>query len=207
MIVAEKHVPYIDVDGIKRSVVNSSGQAIHPTDEGIRKFWKWFADSCVVDADGKPLVVYHGTAAVDDFSEFAPMADNLGSHFGTSVHASVRREGAGSHRVIPVYLKIKNLLRLNDPETNLWANAIVAEQLIVKGLLEKEQWDELSDYAPDERGLELIDAIEEAGYDGVVYANEREGYGDSYIIFDPTTIKSAIGNSGEFDKNDPSFLV
>ena len=34
------------------------------------------------------------------------------------------------------------------------------------------------------------------GYDGVVYANTREGRGDSYIAFRAEQIKSAIGNRG-----------
>jgi hypothetical protein len=35
-------------------------------------FKKWFGDSKVVDEDGKPLVVYHGT--LRDFAEFSPKA-------------------------------------------------------------------------------------------------------------------------------------
>ena len=42
------------------------------------KFQRWFKDSKVVDADGKPLVVYHGTGA--DFSEFS--ASKIGSVWG-----------------------------------------------------------------------------------------------------------------------------
>ncbi|MHB1097942.1 MAG: PLxRFG domain-containing protein [Burkholderiales bacterium] len=34
------------------------------------EFKMWFGDSKVVDADGKPLVVYHGTNAEDDFGSF-----------------------------------------------------------------------------------------------------------------------------------------
>ena len=53
----------INVDGVERPTRNSKGQLINPTEEGVRNFWRWFGDSKVVDADGKPLVVYHGTKA------------------------------------------------------------------------------------------------------------------------------------------------
>lgn len=58
----------INVDGVDRPTTNSKGQLIHPTKEGLMKFWRWFGDSIVVDDQGRPLVVYHGTPA--DISEF-----------------------------------------------------------------------------------------------------------------------------------------
>lgn len=39
-------------------------------------------------------------------------------------------------------------------------------------------------------------AAKKAGHDGIIH-------GDEYIVFDPTQIKSAIGNRGTFDPNDP----
>lgn len=49
-------------------------------------------------------------------------------------------------------------------------------------------------------------AIKKAGYDGVVYKNEVEGAGDSWIAFDASQIKSASGNSGKFDKTNKSIV-
>lgn len=51
----------IEVNGVERPTTNSDGKPIHPTEEGVRNFWKWFGDSKVVDEQGRPLVVYHGT--------------------------------------------------------------------------------------------------------------------------------------------------
>ena len=56
-------VTEIDVDGVTRSALNSNGQPIHWSEEGIRNFWRWFGDSKVVDEQGRPLVVYHGTGS------------------------------------------------------------------------------------------------------------------------------------------------
>ena len=69
----------LEVDGVSRATTNSAGRPLAQDEEGVRNFWKWFGDSKVVDADGKPLVVYHGTAG--DFNEFS--FDELGKTTGT----------------------------------------------------------------------------------------------------------------------------
>jgi hypothetical protein len=61
----------IMIDGNDRWTVNSEGKPIHTTEEGILNFWKWFKDSRVVDEQGRPLVVYHGTRR--EFFTFEPM--------------------------------------------------------------------------------------------------------------------------------------
>jgi hypothetical protein len=40
---------------------NSLGQPIANNEESLRNFWNWFRGSKVVDDQGRPLVVYHGT--------------------------------------------------------------------------------------------------------------------------------------------------
>ena len=84
------------VDGKMHLTTTSTGARIHPTDEGIRNFWRWFngvqpkrvagkdgqrkidrgnhgadngaAGSWTRDSRGRPQVFYHGTG--DDFSTF-----------------------------------------------------------------------------------------------------------------------------------------
>ena len=83
-------------------------------------FKAWFGNSAVVDADGKPLVVYHGTRA--DFSMFDTNAEPVnyesdrGEQFFTNdtTAASAYAEDDGSGRaaaganVMPVYLSMQN---------------------------------------------------------------------------------------------------
>lgn len=59
----------INVDGLDRPTRNSNGKLIHPTEDGVRNFWRWFGGSRVVDEQGRPRVVYHGTGA--DFNVFS----------------------------------------------------------------------------------------------------------------------------------------
>ncbi len=53
----------IEVDGALRPIHNSAGRLIHPDEEGIRNFWRWFGDSQAIDDHGRPLVLYHGSIA------------------------------------------------------------------------------------------------------------------------------------------------
>jgi len=53
----------IEIDGVARPTRNSEGMPLAGSEEGLRAFWAWFGDSKVVDEEGRPLVVYHGTNA------------------------------------------------------------------------------------------------------------------------------------------------
>lgn len=153
-------------------------------------FKAWFADSKVVDADGKPLVVYHATTA--DFDVFKTgdarngKALGLGSYFtddpsfasamatdlpSERLQAGRRISDARPYddaRIIPVYLSVQNPLYHT-------AGMPVG--------------DALTDYA------------KERGHDGIIFASGtpfRE-----VVVFEPTQIKSAISNTGEFSRSDP----
>lgn len=91
-----------------RGVVQPGGQTL---EQGAQtetpEFKRWFGDSKVVDAEGKPLVVYHGTTA--DFSVFDTERTALmggGSWFSAEPMGEFS-EGEGGN-VMPVYLSLKN---------------------------------------------------------------------------------------------------
>lgn len=84
--------------------------------------WRqWFDDSKVVDADVNPRVVYHATRAGRDFDVFKVTKD-LGYHFASTPEAANRALGSrvggvsqiGGARIYPVYLSIKNPLRVSE---------------------------------------------------------------------------------------------
>lgn len=84
------------------------------------KFTSWFNGSKVVDSNGNPLVCYHGTRT--KFSNFATL-----SHFGT-INASSSFVSSDpivfdwfdkrKDQIIPVYLSIKNPLKIEDNESS-----------------------------------------------------------------------------------------
>jgi sugar phosphate isomerase/epimerase len=60
---------------------------------------------------------------------------------------------------------------------------------------------------PDLAGVPLEHFAEEAqrlGYDGVI--GHSDDVGREYVVFDPRQVKSATGNRGTYDPNDPSLL-
>lgn len=107
----------IDIDGVARPTRNSEGQQIARDEAGVRAFWAWFGDSKVVDAEGRPLVVYHGTAA--SFDEFKTdgrwKTEGAGAFFssdpnvaGTYV-ATQRSVEGDAPQIYPVYLALDNM--------------------------------------------------------------------------------------------------
>lgn len=98
----------IEVDGKERTVYNSNGDRIAKSKEALTNFWRWFGDSKVVDSQGRPLVVYHGTKA--QFEEFA--GEKIGQS-GTSegvgfYFTNDRNIAAGYGDVMSVYLKLEH---------------------------------------------------------------------------------------------------
>ena len=172
------------------------------------EFRSWFDQSKVVDRDGIPLTVYHGTIA-PDFDAFRKTSE-LGFHFGSQKSANRRlqtfdypaaKTPKSAPRIIPAYLSIKNPLRL--PDLNTWEPQEVLWHLSGDpGILTEDQAYALEDRAT--HGM-IRKLITKAGYDGIVYWNKLEGGGDSYIAFHPNQIKSAIGNSGDYSKEDERF--
>ena len=179
----------VDGDGVMRSEKDTS---IFSTPA----FKKWFGDSKVVDKDGKPMVMYHGTKS--DFSQFdigkfgatdggflgkafyftpAPMEASLYAEAGTSTGANV----------MPVYLTAKNPLewKLGTKESSIFAEK--RRELGADGFV---KW------------------AQDQGYDAVHLTSKDIGKTpgeNQWAVFSPEQIKSATGNNGEFDGKNPDI--
>ena len=123
---------------------------------------------------------------------------------------------------MPVYLRVENPLRMED--VGEWRDPVeiygelpdeIRERLdtdmIDQVFDTRNQYYEMEEYFEDPEVTSALDeireAIKNAGYDGIVYANRGEGAGDSYIVFDPEQAKSAIGNTGRFDPRNPAITA
>lgn len=177
----------IKVNGVNRPTTNSKGKHIHSTEEGIRNFWEWFNESKVVDEQGRPLVVYHGTP--EENAGFNVFTNLNGMHFFTS-----NKDVADSYTENPevgiyaVYLKVDNPKEL-DYNFHNW------DYGKVKGYSGKDI-------------VDIADSVKtENKNDGIIAKNikdpglytEDESFGDNYIVFSPNQIKSATGNTGDFN--------
>lgn len=164
-------------------------------------FKRWFGDSKIVDEDGNPLVVYHGTAS--EFEAFSSEADAKhiklpGFYFTPDPDVAERFSASASRReirdedgyiagyegaqIVPVYLAVQNPIEINldDAETGRMTNA-----------------DEVRS---------MLERAREEGHDGAIIRGWSDGSGDvQYVAFEPTQIKS-VHNRGTWDANDPRIL-
>lgn len=144
--------------------------------------------------------VYHGTIhAFDTFElpENRGIDHELGIHFGTIEQAETAAKEIGNTNIHPVYLRIKNPVKLDDH--NNWSADDVALDLWRAQVIDEETYDWLmNEYMPDPHVNQLEctkmfrKLIEDAGYDSVIYDNEFEGLGYSYIIWHPEQIVPAF---------------
>ena len=187
--------------GAEGRVQGSVGQAplLSRTDQTkTPEFKAWFGDSKVVDAQGRPLVVYHGTASTD-ISAFMPRDEGNGANTTRSMNLvewfrKIKSENgrlgymnfrsgsffspdpayAGNYTgeaggvMYPVYIRAENPVYM-DQRTG-----------VVTGFDASK--------TPDALILRDGDKINEVA------------------VIDPTQIKSAIGNRGTFDPANPNIL-
>lgn len=166
------------------------------TQQDTPQFKNWFKNSAVVDSSGKPLRVYHGTSKDLDFTKFkikqngiwfttssdsassyADQNDSMKTEPDWSSGGMTYKKVNTASRVIPVYLSIQNPAKLNTEQANKLKHA--------------------DNYTKAQR--EVFNDLKSQGYDGVDF-----GHG-VYVVFEPTQIKSAIGNNGNFDPKDPNI--
>ncbi len=144
-------------------------------------FWRWFGKSKVVDANGNPQVVYHATGSPKDFYAFKRKLNDLGMHFGTLGQAEDRmnymqeKRPSESWRIIPVYLSIKNPIRLDDHGHWNWEN--IEYQIGERVGKDAVKQAIRSVYSANGKTAAIRDLLEARGCDGIVYKNTGETAG------------------------------
>lgn len=167
-------------------------------------FQAWFDGSKVVDAEGNPLVVYHGTA-----TEFSVFAGGRGGFYFTDDRKAAgefakHADGEDGPIVIGAHLAIKNPLILN--------RAFYAEHVLFDG---EPNWEAVDNmiYDAEQAGHDGLILRGFSDFDGMFYApgaavgRRLERVYDQYIAFRPEQIKSARGNCGTFDPSNPSIFA
>ncbi len=218
----------IEVDGVRRTIYNSNGSLIHPTIEGQLAFWRWFGDSKVVDAQGRPLVVYH-SGMFDERENAVPEVGKEGFHFGTKDAAEMRDVGK---RVDDEIKSIKVEQSENDDGEMRWywsTDSADSYDLDPDGFESAEDARAAAEREASDMNFDMADAmpmtaayirienpansadmkdewsgrirkVKNEGHDGIKYINHFEDRGSvSWVVFDPSQIKSATGNRGTFD--------
>lgn len=199
-------------------------------------FREWFGDSAVVDADGKPLVVYHHGS----FDENADVP-NGPMHFGTEGAARERAFGKAKDDAAMAVVAYENddgiwhwdsgsgltsedmgLAGFSDAETaTAYGRSQVMRDLEDGGLdfeisdlgattavyLRIENPKRVADVGGANGEWDAVIAQAIAeGHDGVVYRNLFEDKGSDSYVAFSSTQIKSVFNRGTFDANDPRIL-
>lgn len=185
------------------------------------EFKEWFGSSKVVDKDGKPLRVYHGTDS--DFTEFSDsklgsstsaLTANLGHFFTDNKYAASPFALKYGGNIKPVYLRLQNPLeigyRSQFERIRKTLDPFDALHSAIAKVAGKKTWTEVT----KEDVASWKQKVESMGFDGIKIANtsmdshggytarsREEPYHDFYIAFSPTQIKSVF-NRGTWSKVD-----
>ena len=175
-----------------------------------KQFKRWFKGSKVVDEDGKPKVLYHGSKSKNAtvfearhggifLTESQKYANQYTKNWGYN---------AEKGEVYPVYVRMANPLDTRNPqirnlvEKELDIGNSKQEMITSIGLPHAVYAEELSQIAQKHRYDGLI--LDEIGDDtGIEYGDESERI--SYVVFSSNQIKSATDNIGTFDGNNPDI--
>lgn len=182
------------------------GSTVDRCTDDQKTFLSWLRElSLISESVTEGIIAYH--ASPNKFRKFDTSKE--GAHFGTAEQAAnVRKHGLHAPR--PYHLDIKNPLRMRD--IGVWNNFNnLHSALAVEGHITPEQADEAwaSWQRSDAEGWEALkQALEKNGYDGIVYKNEQEGPGDSYIALRSGQIKPAprMESGDDFNIKDVGFV-
>jgi hypothetical protein len=107
----------------------------------------------------------------------------LGAHFGTKEQASVFGDP------FAFLLRLNNPVRL--PDLGTWDYQLVMRELRrARVAISEQEYDQVFNARFGGENQALRDLLMAKGIDGIVYENEAEGRGDSYIVLDPANVWS-----------------
>lgn len=195
-----------------------------------KEFKKWFGNSKVVNADGSPKVMYHGTPngnfdtfkkGANYFTENEQYADRYQNPSASSISTGKVVDNPTTHAV---YIKMEKPFDTRNPK----AREIFEDEFLnqdggydEEGEETEHSWVSNGTELNENTGLpdwtdaeDLYHFIKDKGYDydGIIIDEGADGgYGSAvvnrgvaYVTFEPNQVKN-VKNSGEFDINNPNM--
>lgn len=170
-------------------------------------FKNWFGDwekdpqnaSKVVDENGEPRVVYHGTYG--DFTVFDKAKIGSATDYGIwgrGFYFTNMENTPYGNKKLALFLNIRNPFIFNDYKS---AEEIGDYLNIWDGNFHED--DRFGIFRPYARGAaQIADSAQERGHDGLIAVL---GKWTEYIAFEPNQIKSSTDNRGTFDPKNPDI--
>lgn len=162
--------------------------------------------SKVVDENGEPLVVYHGTG--EDFKIF--QHSKIGSNtknkgiFGNGFYATDRRSLAERYakynrpngKVMSLFVNMRNPFRWSDPASVEIARKLGFPESRIKN-------GKLLPLVEERQILDFTAKLKNVGYDGTIYTYPEGG--SEYCVWDSNQFKSATDNHGGYSDANPNI--
>jgi hypothetical protein len=200
---------------IKEAIGFKGPRPIFPSIDGLKNFWNWFSGSKVVDEEGHPIIMYHGSPKV--FSVFRSGGRANAIFLSPDPHFAERfTVDAFDYDVGPmyaVYVNAKNPFDFEDvTQIAALEKALANEFTKTGGVVGSTDWLTMmsSIKEGDWRTIEqqmVQRAIRKLGHDGFyimesLYSPElmERVEAKNLAVYEPNQVKSAIGNDGKFSK-------
>jgi len=178
-----------------------------------KEFKQWFGDSKVVEPNGAPSLMYHGTK--EDFEEF----DSTSGIFFTKERYvakmyskdAIVKMNEGTETIVPAYLRIESPIDIRGLGLISTRRKFINYVKSISGDTEFNPEDgfegDLDDKVPvweiitDYNG-EFYGHLDEIGYDGIYIKDENDIEHESYIVWNANQAKHAAENNGDWSRND-----
>jgi hypothetical protein len=158
-------------------------------------FKRWFAGSKVVDADGKPLVVYHGTEG--EIRKFEP--------YWKQLERDARpHELQGNGSIAQLYKLAKQ-----EPEMHFFAAEQSTAESYGPDVIEAYLRVENLVGSPDMDRDQALRLMIEEGADGAIFSDTTSSGrfgGVAYVVRKSNQIKSATGNNGDYSLTNDDIM-
>ena len=189
--------------GVAVAKVDVGEERMQRAQQETPEFKNWFGNSKVVDAEGKPLTVYHGTDA--DFTSFRQAKEGT---FGKGIYVTPNPETASGYaassaggdkrgkggNVMPLYASLKNPIEVVDD--GIHGPVEVLKKLGYTSDKAFNMWEKALESKGNLTG-QIQKRAQFYGHDGIM-TRYPDGRIREIVLFNPTQIKSATANRGTF---------
>jgi len=179
---------YAGVEAVNRAISSSASSVDSiPLDHHLNDdFFKWFEGSKVVDDEGSPRLLFHGTNSSFDNFNMSSGWFGTGAYFtdDPQVASEYAYDDEPGANVIPVYLRLENPYiftetNFDEPSNIQLMRALGATSKEINAATKSGQSDEI-----------IKDILEGKGYDGVIA--HQVGEPVEYVAFSSGQIRFAI---------------
>ncbi len=183
----------IVADNQKNATENKKFSLSETMQTDTEEFKNWFGNSKVVDKDGNPLVVYHGTN--DNFTVFdSNITRSKRLNFGKGFYFATKRSSA------EMYTETRNVMEVYLSATTPYE--------VYGTTFDNSDYRRISEMTGENvTSQNVTEVLKRAGYDSII-ARSYDGNTNpinQIVVFESNQIKSATDNIGTFDKDNPDI--